>query len=80
LKHPESSVAKQKTFLHDLKALLSLVKEGAIVNSFKETGPELVTLDTDVIMDFEVLKGLKEAPNIFENTYSQNLYKKRYVG
>jgi hypothetical protein len=25
-KHPESSVAKQKKFLHDLKVLLSLVK------------------------------------------------------
>ena len=51
LEHPESSVAEQNNFLKDLKALLYLVKEGTVVNPFKETGPKLVTLDTGEVMD-----------------------------
>jgi hypothetical protein len=33
-------------FLHDRKALLSLVKDGTVVNPFKDTGQELVALVT----------------------------------
>jgi hypothetical protein len=71
LEHPESSLAEQKRFLNDLKALLSLVMEGTVVNPFKETGPELVTLDTGEIMDQEVVKGLKEAPKIGKYMFSE---------
>jgi hypothetical protein len=58
-------------FLHGLNALLSLVKEGTIVNPFKVTGPELVALDTGEIMDFEVSKGLKEVPDIGKYMFSE---------
>jgi hypothetical protein len=37
----------------------------------KETGPELVTLDTIEIMDFEVVKGLKEVPSIGKYMFSE---------
>ena len=71
LEHPESSVAEQKKFLQDLKTLLNLVKEGTVVNPFKETGPELVTLDTGEIMDPEIAKSLKDAPEIGKNKFSE---------
>ena len=51
LEHPESSAAEQNNILKDLRALLYLVKEGTVVNPFKETGPKLVTLDTGEVMD-----------------------------
>ena len=56
LEHPESSIAEQKKFLWNLKAVLSLVNEGTIINPFKETGPDLVTLDTGEVMDPSSLK------------------------
>ena len=60
----QSSVAEQNNFLKDFKALLYLVKEGTVVNPFKETGPELVTVDTGEIMDSVIVNCLREAPNI----------------
>ena len=62
LEHPESSVAEQNNFLKDLKALLNLVKEGTVVNPFKETGPELVTLDTGEVMDQVIVNCFRESP------------------
>ena len=64
LEHPESSAAEQNKFLSHLKALCDLVKEGTIVNPFKETGPELITLDTGEVMDPAIVDGLASAPNI----------------
>ena len=56
--HPESSSAEQRKFLRDLKGLTNLVTEGRVVNPSKETGPELVTLDSGEIMDPEIAKCL----------------------
>ena len=69
LDHRESSVVEQKKFLRDLKALLSLVNEGTVVNPFKETGPELVTLDTGEIMDHEIVSSLKAALKISKDMF-----------
>ena len=49
LEHPESSAAEQNKFLNYLKALCNLVEEGAVINPFKETGHELITLDTGTL-------------------------------
>ena len=65
--HPESSVAEQKKFLRDLKALVS---EGTVVNPFKETGPELVTLDTGEVMDSEIVSSLKAAAKVGKEMFS----------
>ena len=43
-------------------SLLNLVDEDIVVNPFKETGAELVTLDTGELMDPEISKSLDEAP------------------
>ena len=64
MEHPESSVAEQNKFLSHLKALCSLVKEGTVINPFKETGAELITLDTGEVMDPEIINSLREAPII----------------
>ena len=77
LEHPESSVAGQNNFLKDLKALLylkNLVKEGTVVNPFKETGPELVTMDTGEVMDPVIVNCLREASNIGKAMFTE------YVG
>jgi len=42
----------------------ALVKEGTVVNPFKETGPELVTLDTGEVMDPMIANSLKQAHDI----------------
>jgi len=47
LEHPESSAAEQNKFLKHLKAMCDLANEGTVVNPFRETGPELITLDTE---------------------------------
>ena len=57
-------------FLKDLKDLLCLVKEGTVVNPFKETGPDLVTLDTGEVMDPLIASSLKEAPNIGKTMFA----------
>ena len=64
LDHPEASPTEQKRFIKDLKALLSLVEEGTIINPFKETGPDLITLDTGEVMDPEIANCLRDAPAI----------------
>ena len=64
LEHPESSTAEQKKFLKHLKALCDLVKEGTVVNPFKEMGKKLITLDTGEVMDPEIANCLREAPII----------------
>ncbi|KAL8620009.1 hypothetical protein ACOMHN_015291 [Nucella lapillus] len=65
--HPEASSAEQSKFLKHLKALVSLVDEDRVVNSFTEQGPELVTLDTGEVMDPAIADGLKEAKSIGKN-------------
>ncbi|KAL8568468.1 hypothetical protein ACOMHN_067118 [Nucella lapillus] len=62
--HPEASSAEQSKFLKHLKALVSLVDEDRVVNSFTEQGPELMTLDTGEVMDPAIADGLKEAKSI----------------
>ncbi|KAJ8359082.1 hypothetical protein SKAU_G00156070 [Synaphobranchus kaupii] len=64
LEHPESSAAEQNKFLNHFKSLCDLVKEDKVVNPFKETGPELITLDTGEVMDHEISDCLREALNI----------------
>ena len=46
LEHPKSSAAEQNKFLKHIKAMCDLANEGKVVNPFRETGPELITLDT----------------------------------
>jgi len=70
LEHPESSLAERKKCLQDLKALLSFVNDGTFVNLFKDTGPELVTLDTGEIMDPEMVSSPKAAPKIGKDMLS----------
>jgi hypothetical protein len=56
LEHPESSVVEQKQKVSARpQRPLNLVKEETVVNPSKETGPEMVTLDTDEIMDPEIV-------------------------
>ena len=71
LEHSESSVAEQNNFLKDLETLLCLVKEGTVVNRFKETGPELVTVDTGEVMDSVIVNCLREAPNIGKAMFTE---------
>ena len=70
LEHPESSIAEQEKSLRDLKTLLSLVNEGTVVNPFKETGPELVPLDTGEVMDPLIVSSLKAAPKVGKEMFS----------
>ena len=65
----QSSVAEQNNFLKDLKTLLYLVKEGTIFNPFKETGPELVTVDTGEVMDPVIVNFWRETPNIGKDMF-----------
>ena len=69
--HPEASVTEQKRFLQDLNSLIDLVTDGTIINPFKDTGAELVTLDTGEIMDPEVVRSLTEAPKVGSNMYAE---------
>jgi len=71
LEHPESSAAEQNKFLKHLKAMCDLANEGQVVNPFRETGPELITLDTGEVMDPEIAKSLKEAANIGKSKFSE---------
>ncbi|KAK3872055.1 hypothetical protein Pcinc_022845 [Petrolisthes cinctipes] len=71
LEHPEPSAAEQNKFLTYLKALLYLVKEETVVNPFKETGPEFVTLNTGEVMDPMIANSLKEAPNIGKAMFAE---------
>lgn len=71
LEHPESSVADQKRFLKDLKSLCDLVKEGRVVNPFKEIGSDLITLDTGEIMDPEIINCLREAPKTGQTKFRE---------
>ena len=61
LEHPECSTAEQNKFLNHLKSLCDLVKEGSVVNPFKETSPELITLDTGEVMDPAIVDSLRTA-------------------
>ena len=49
--HPDGEAAEQKKFLNHLKTLCGLVEEGTIVNPFKVTIPDLITLDTAEVVD-----------------------------
>ena len=69
--HPESSAAEQNKFLNHLKALCNLVKEGTVINPFKETGPELITLDTGEVMDPAIADCLRKAPNIGKAMFTE---------
>jgi hypothetical protein len=59
--HREGSQADQTTFRHHLQAMIGCVEAGTIVSPFKETTPELVTLDTREIMDPAVQLSLRSA-------------------
>ena len=65
LEHPESSAAEQNKFLKHLKAMCDLANEGKVVNPFRETGSELITLDTGEVMDPEIAQSLKEAASLW---------------
>ena len=55
--HTESSPAELKTkkkFLKDHKPLLSVVEEGTVINHFKKTGPDLITVDAGEVIDLEI--------------------------
>jgi len=52
--HPDSSANEQMKFLRHLNELVNVVKEGRAINPFRETGPDLVTLDTGEVMDPEI--------------------------
>ena len=52
--HPESSAAEQKKFFKHLRAMCDITSEGTVVNPFRETGPELITLDTGEVMDLRL--------------------------
>ena len=69
--HPESSSAEQKKFVEDLKALSNLINEGNIINPFKETGSDLMTLDTGEVMDPEVANCLRDAQNIGQTMFRE---------
>ena len=71
LEHPESSVAGQNKFLKHFKAMCDLASEGKVVNPFRETGPELITLDTREVMDPEIALILKEAANIGKSNFTE---------
>lgn len=73
LEHPEPSAAEQNMFLNHFKALCDLVKEGTVVDPFKETGPELSTVDTGEIMDPEIADRLRETPNIGKATLTERV-------
>ena len=45
---------KLKKFLKDHKALLSIVEEGTVINHFKKTGPDLITIDAGEVIDLEI--------------------------
>ena len=69
--HPESSSAEQKKFFEDLKALSNLISEGNIINPFKETGSDLITLYTGEVMDPEVANYLRDAQNIGQTIFRE---------
>ena len=54
-----------------LKALVDLVEENRIVNPFKETSSELVTLDSCEVMNPQVENCLREAPCIGKSMYTE---------
>lgn len=56
-------------FMKHLQALLTLVDEGRIINPFKETSSELVTLDTGKFMDPAIARCLRDAPNTGKAMY-----------
>ena len=51
--------------------MCDLSSEGTIVNPFRETGPELITLDTGEVMDPEIALSLKEAANIGKSKFTE---------
>ncbi|MCP3892641.1 MAG: hypothetical protein GY702_27755 [Desulfobulbaceae bacterium] len=69
MEHPETSTAEQNTFLRDLRALLNVVEDGRAINPFKETGSELITLDSVEVMDPLIITSIKEALNIGTSMY-----------
>ena len=71
LEHPESSAAEQNKFLKHLKVMCDLASEGKVVNPFRETGPELITLDMGEVIDPEIALSLKEAVNIGNSNFTE---------
>ena len=61
LEHQESTAAETNKFLNHLHVL---VKEGTVVNPFKEMDPEFIKVDTGEVVGPEVATRLKEASNI----------------
>lgn len=64
----ELSKPEVQRVIEHLKSLLNLVKEGRIVNSFKGTGPEIVSLDTGAVMDPDIVNSLRQDTHISETT------------
>ena len=54
-----------------LNALCHLVKEGTVVNPFKETSSELITLDTGEVMDPVIVDSLKNAQTIGKKMFTE---------
>ena len=71
IEHLDSAAADQKQFLKHLNSLLKLVHDGITINPFKETGPDLITLDTSEIVDPEVARSLTDAPKVGETMFRQ---------
>lgn len=78
LEHPEFSTSEWKKFLKYLKALCKLVREGTILNPFKEIGPEHMTLNAGEVMDPEITRSLWEAPNIGQNRVHEDQNRDSY--
>ena len=45
---------KMKKFFKGHKALLSIVEEGTVINHFKKTDPDLITIDAGEVIDLEI--------------------------
>ena len=69
--HPDSSANEQMKFLRHLNELVNVVKEGRAINPFRETGPELVTLDTGEVMDPEIANSFAKAEHTGRAMYSE---------
>ena len=69
--HQESSIAEQRKFLLDLRTLLNLVEEEIVVNPYKETGSDLVTLDTGEVMDPEISKSIDKALKLGQEMFNE---------
>jgi len=51
--------------------MCDLASEGKVVNPFRETRQELITLDTGEVMDPEIALSVKEAANIGKSKFTE---------